>query len=227
MSHNKLARQAKIKEIISNQEISSQEDLCKFLETSGFETTQATLSRDLHELGIVRIPSESGFKYVFHLEDNDGALKQLIGMEIINVLHNESAVIIKTMPGISVVSGAFIMNVEDENFGEDGMLLFADCAVHPDPTAKELAEIAVATGNTAKSIAKIEPKIALLSFSTKGSAEHELVDKVVEATKIAKKLAPNFMIDGELQADAAIVESVAKKKAPDCKIKGKALWLKK
>ncbi|MFC2137291.1 phosphate acetyltransferase [Bacteroidota bacterium] len=128
---------------------------------------------------------------------------------------------IKTLPGISVVSGAFIMMV-DNSFGENGMLIFADCAVHPNPNAKELAEIAVATGHTAKAIAKIDPKIAMLSFSTKGSANHELVDKVIEATKLAQELAPEFIIDGELQADAAIIESVALKKAPDSKISGKA-----
>ena len=99
MSHSKLSRQAKIKEIISNSEVSSQEDLCRLLENSGFETTQATLSRDLHELGIVRIPAEHGFKYVFHLDDNDRALEKLIGMEIINVYHNESTVVVRTMPG--------------------------------------------------------------------------------------------------------------------------------
>ncbi len=129
---------------------------------------------------------------------------------------------IKTLPGISVVSGAFIMIVKNKNFGENGILIFADCAVHPNPSAKELAEIAVATGHTAKAIAKINPKIAMLSFSTKGSATHELVDKVVEATKLAKEMAPDFIIDGELQADAAIVESVAQKKAPDSIIAGKA-----
>ena len=129
---------------------------------------------------------------------------------------------VKTLPGISVVSGAFIMIVKDKNFGEDGILIFADCAVHPNPNAKELAEIAVATGNTAKAIAKIEPKIAMLSFSTKGSASHELVDKVVEATKIAKEMAPDLKIDGELQADAAIIASIAQKKAPNSTIAGKA-----
>jgi len=129
---------------------------------------------------------------------------------------------IKTIPGISVVSGAFIMIVNDKNFGENGILIFADCAVHPNPTAKELAEIAVATGHTAKAIATIEPKIAMLSFSTKGSASNELVDKIVEATKIAQKMAPELAIDGELQADAAIIKSVAKKKAPDSTIAGKA-----
>jgi transcriptional regulator of arginine metabolism len=131
MSHNKLARQAKIKEIISSREISSQEDLCRFLEKSGFETTQATLSRDLHELGIVRIPSETGFKYVFHLEDNDGALKQLIGMEIINVLHNESAVIIKTMPGRAAGVAVYLDRMKDSHIigtvaGDDSIIVIPD-----------------------------------------------------------------------------------------------------
>ena len=129
---------------------------------------------------------------------------------------------IKTLPGISVVSGAFLMILKDKNFGENGLIIFADCAVHPDPTDKELAEIAVATGKTAKAIAKIEPRIAMLSFSTKGSAKHELVDKVVNATKIAREMAPNLKIDGELQADAAIVSAIADKKAPGSNIAGKA-----
>lgn len=129
---------------------------------------------------------------------------------------------IKTLPGISVVSGAFIMILKDNNFGENGLLVFADCAVHPDPNAKELAEIAVATGNTTRAIAGFEPKIAMLSFSTKGSAKHEMVDKVIEATKIAKEMAPDLQIDGELQADAAIVEAIGKSKAPGSNIAGKA-----
>ncbi len=129
---------------------------------------------------------------------------------------------VKTKPGISVVSGAFIMILKDKEFGEDGLMVFADCAVHPNPTAKELAEIAVATGETTRAIAGFEPKIAMLSFSTKGSAQHEMVDKVVEATKLAKEMAPNMKIDGELQADAAIVEAIGKKKAPESEIAGKA-----
>ena len=130
--------------------------------------------------------------------------------------------IVKTLPGISVVSGAFLMMVPNKQFGENGLLVFADCAVHPNPTAQELAEIAVATAKTAKSIAKIEPRVAMLSFSTKGSAKHEMVDKVVEATKIAQKMAPEFKIDGELQADAAIVDAIGQKKAPESEIAGKA-----
>ncbi|MDD2636342.1 MAG: phosphate acetyltransferase [Bacteroidales bacterium] len=130
--------------------------------------------------------------------------------------------IVKTLPGISVVSGAFIMMLKDKEFGENGLMVFADCAVHPNPTAKELAEIAVATGNTTRAIAGFEPKIAMLSFSTKGSGKHEMVDKVVEATAIAQKMAPDMMIDGELQSDAAIIPAIGSKKAPGSKIAGQA-----
>ncbi len=129
---------------------------------------------------------------------------------------------VKTAPGISVVSGAFIMILPEKRFGEEGVLIFADGAVHPDPTDKELAEIAVATANTARAIAGFEPKIALLSFSTKGSAKHEMVDKVVSATKIAREMAPDLMIDGELQGDAALVEAIGQKKAPGSRIAGHA-----
>jgi phosphate acetyltransferase len=129
---------------------------------------------------------------------------------------------IKTAPGISVVSGAFIMILQDKSFGDNGILVFADSAVHPDPTDQQLAEIAVATAHTAKVIAGMEPRVAILSFSTKGSAKHEMVDKVINATKIAQQMAPQFMIDGELQGDAALVESIGQKKAPGSKIAGKA-----
>ncbi len=129
---------------------------------------------------------------------------------------------VKTAPGISVVSGAFIMILQDKSFGEDGIIIFADGAVHPNPTDRELAEIAVASARTAKAIAGFEPKVALLSFSTKGSAKHELVDKVISATKIAQEMAPELMIDGELQGDAALIESIGLKKAPGSKIAGKA-----
>ncbi len=129
---------------------------------------------------------------------------------------------VKTKPGISVVSGAFIMILKNNEFGENGMLVFADCAVSPDPNERELAEIAVATAHTTRAIAGMEPRIAMLSFSTKGSASHELVDKVVNATKIAKEMDPSLRIDGELQADAAIVDMIGKKKAPGSAIAGKA-----
>ena len=129
---------------------------------------------------------------------------------------------VKTMPGISVVSGAFIMAHSDKNFGENGIMVFADCAVHPDPTESELAEIAIASAQTARAICGFEPKVAMLSFSTKGSAKHPHVDKVVNATRIAKEMAPDLLIDGELQADAAIIESIGKSKAPGSKIAGNA-----
>jgi phosphate acetyltransferase len=129
---------------------------------------------------------------------------------------------VKTLPGITVVSGAFLMFMKDKEFGEDGLMIFADCAVHPNPTDKELAEIAIATAQTTRAIARIEPRVAMLSFSTKGSAQHEMVDKVVKATEIAKSMDPTLKIDGELQADAAIVESVGLKKAPGSPIAGKA-----
>lgn len=129
---------------------------------------------------------------------------------------------VKTAPGISVVSGAFIMILKDKEFGADGIIVFADGAVHPDPTDRELAEIAVATARTTKAIVGVEPKVALLSFSTMGSASHALVDKVVSATKMAKEMAPEFMFEGELQADAALIEAIGQKKAPGSKIAGKA-----
>lgn len=129
---------------------------------------------------------------------------------------------VKTRPGISVVSGAFIMIHPDTSFGENGIMIFADCAVHPNPTDRELAEIAVATANTTESITGIEPRVAMLSFSTRGSARHEMVDKVVNATAMAREMAPGLKIDGELQADAALIEAIGKKKAPDSKIAGKA-----
>lgn len=128
---------------------------------------------------------------------------------------------VKTLPNSSVVSGAFMMFTET-NFGEDGVLIFADCAVMPDPDAKQLAEIAITSAYTAKAIVGIEPKVALLSFSTMGSAKHPAVDKVVEATKLAKEIAPELLIDGELQLDAAIVKEVGELKAPNSKVAGKA-----
>lgn len=131
--------------------------------------------------------------------------------------------VLKTKPGISVVSGAFIMLLpENVPYGTDHMLIFADCAVVPDPSAEELAQIAVSTATTAKDIAGIDPVVAMLSFSTKGSASHEKVDKVVRATELAKEMCPNLKIDGEMQSDAAIVPSVGASKAPGSEVAGHA-----
>jgi phosphate acetyltransferase len=130
--------------------------------------------------------------------------------------------IVKTSPGISVVSSTFIMVLPDKKYGDEGVLLFADCAVNPNPNAEELASIAVSTAKTAKALAGIEPRVAMLSFSTKGSAKHELADKVIEATRIARQIAPDIEIDGELQADAALVAKVGALKAPGSNVAGKA-----
>ncbi|MDD6150788.1 MAG: phosphate acetyltransferase [Bacteroidales bacterium] len=131
--------------------------------------------------------------------------------------------IIKCAPGISCVSGAMLMVTNAPEYGENGVLVIGDVAVTPMPDASQLAQIAVCTAQTAKSVAGFaDPKVAMLSFSTKGSASHEVVDKVVEATKLAKELDPDLKIDGELQADAALVPSVGQKKAPGSEIAGHA-----
>ena len=131
--------------------------------------------------------------------------------------------IIKCAPGITCVSGAMLLITKEPQYGENGVLVVGDVAVTPMPDAQQLAQIAVCTAQTAKSVAGFaEPRVAMLSFSTKGSAKHEVVDKVVEATKLAKEMDPELKIDGELQADAALVPSVGEKKAPGSEIAGKA-----
>ncbi|MEL7609810.1 MAG: phosphate acetyltransferase [Bacillota bacterium] len=130
--------------------------------------------------------------------------------------------IIKMKQGTSVISSCFIMDLHKSGFGENGILIFGDCAINPVPTAEQLAHIAISTAQTGRALAGIAPRVAMLSFSTKGSGKHELVDKVTEATRIAKELAPDLMIDGELQADAALVETVGKLKAPGSPVAGQA-----
>jgi len=129
---------------------------------------------------------------------------------------------IKTAPGINIVSSAFVMVVPDCPYGEKGIMVFADCALNPEPNAEQLADIAIASAATGKALVGFEPKVAMLSFSTNGSGKHSLVDKVIEATKIAKEKKPNLLIDGELQADAALIPSIGERKAPTSKIAGKA-----
>ena len=130
--------------------------------------------------------------------------------------------IIKTAPGITCVSGAMLMLTHAPECGDNGVLVMGDVAVTPVPDTNQLAQIAVCTAQTAQAVAGIDPRVAMLSFSTKGSAKHEGVDKVVEALKIAKEMAPELKIDGELQADAALVERVGASKAPGSEIAGKA-----
>ena len=130
--------------------------------------------------------------------------------------------IIKTAPGMPIVSSFFVMEVPNCDLGDKGLFVFGDCAVNPCPNAQELAAIAVASARNAKALCGIEPRVAMLSFSTKGSAKHELVSKVVEATKIAQEMAPELLIDGELQLDAALVKSVGELKAKGSEVAGKA-----
>lgn len=130
--------------------------------------------------------------------------------------------IIKTAPGITCVSGAMLMLTHAPECGDNGVLVMGDVAVTPVPDANQLAQIAVCTAQTAQAVAGLDPRVAMLSFSTKGSAKHEVVDKVVEALKIAKEMAPELKIDGELQADAALVPRVGESKALGSEIAGKA-----
>ncbi len=131
--------------------------------------------------------------------------------------------LIKTKPGRKVVSSSFLMECPNRSLGEDGLMVYADCVVMPCPTAEELAEIAVTSAETARTLCGFEePRVALLSFSTKGSAKHELVTKVREAAEMAKKLAPELILDGELQLDAALVPEIAASKAPGSPVAGRA-----
>ena len=168
---------------------------------------------------IVRDPLYYGTMMV-KLDDADGMVSGAV--HTTGDLLRPGLQIIKTTPGVSVVSSFFIMHVPGSKYGEEGMLLFSDCAVNPNPTYEQLAAIAIATADTAKNLCKMEPRVAMLSFSTMGSADHEMVDKVRKATELAKELRPDLMIDGELQLDAAIVQSVADQKAPNSKVAGKA-----
>jgi phosphate acetyltransferase len=130
--------------------------------------------------------------------------------------------VVGTAPGMKTVSSVFLMVTKTPEFGENGTILFADCAVNPNPDAQALAEIAVSTARSCKSFLGVEARVAMLSFSTKGSASHEDVDKVLKALEIARGLDPNLQIDGELQADAALLPKVGAKKAPGSTVAGKA-----
>lgn len=130
--------------------------------------------------------------------------------------------VIGTAPGMKTVSSVFLMVTKTPEFGENGVLCFADCAVNPNPNAQALAEIAISTAASCKSFLGVEAKVAMLSFSTKGSAKHEDCDKVLKALEIAKEMAPELAIDGELQADAALLPKVGEKKAPGSNVAGRA-----
>lgn len=202
-------------EIINPAEYAKKEEyaqlLCELRKSKGMTMEQATtLAQDPLYIACLMIKNGDADGEVAGAANTTG-----------NVLR-PALQIIKTEPGISVVSGAFLMFTKKKEYGDNGLLFFADCAVTPDPTAEQLAQIAVSTGNTAKLFTEKDPHVAILSFSSKGSASHPLVDKVIEATKIAKNLAPSMSLDGELQADAALVPSVGKSKAPESTVAGNA-----
>ena len=130
--------------------------------------------------------------------------------------------VIKSKPGMKTVSSCFLMECPDKSFGDNGVMIFSDCGVNIDPDAEQLANIALGAADSARSLAGMEPRVVMLSFSTKGSAKHDNVTKVQEATRIAKEMAPDLMLDGELQLDAALVEKVGQLKAPGSKVAGHA-----
>lgn len=130
--------------------------------------------------------------------------------------------ILKTAPGVKLVSGFFILDVPDCEYGADGTFIFADCGLNQDPTAEELADIADTSAKSFTTLVGVKPVIAMLSHSSKGSAKHPLVDKVVEATRIAHERYPHLLLDGELQPDAALVPAIAQSKAPGSEVGGKA-----
>jgi phosphate acetyltransferase len=155
------------------------------------------------------------------LEDADGLVSGAV--HTTGDMLRPALQLIKTKPGMKVVSSSFLMDCPNKSLGEDGLLVYADCVVMPCPTAEELAHIAVSAAETARVLCGIkEPRVALLSFSTKGSAKHELVNKVQEATAIAHQLAPDLLLDGEMQFDAALIPEIGASKAPGSPVAGRA-----
>ena len=174
------------------------------------ETARAMLLRDYLTFGVVMVKAN----------DADGMVAGACHATADTL--RPALQILKTAPGVKLVSGFFIMDVPDCEYGDNGTFLFADCGLNQDPTAEELAAIADTSAKSFKILVGGKPVIAMLSHSTKGSAKHPLVDKMVEATRIAHEQYPHLTIDGELQSDAALVPQIAKSKAPGSEVAGKA-----
>lgn len=194
------------------------ENLNKYIEAFYELRKKKGMTKEKAEI-IVKDPLYFGTMMV-KLDDADGMVSGAI--HTTGDLLRPGLQIIKTAPGVSVVSSFFIMQVPGSEYGDNGLLLFSDCAVNPNPNSDQLAAIAIATADTARGLCHLDPKVAMLSFSTKGSADHEFVDKVRIATEKAHELRPDLDIDGELQLDAAIVKKVADLKAPGSNVAGKA-----
>lgn len=224
-----LGNETEIKNIAKNFSVSLDDvciiDPCKSTKVTDYANKLYELRKNkgLSESDALKLCSENTLYYatmMIKFGDADGLVAGAINSTG-NVLR-PALQILKTAPGIKVVSSCMIMETEARQYGDNGVLVFADCAVMPNPTADELAAIAISSAQSAKELVGLDPKVAMLSFSTKGSAKHELVDKVVKATEIVKKIAPNIIIDGELQADAALVDSVGQLKSPGSEVAGKA-----
>ena len=187
------------------------EKLCELRQKKGMTLEQA---RDLVYNNTLYFAT-----MMLKMDDADGMVAGAINSTG-NVLR-PALQIIKMAPGISTASSCFIMELPNPEYGENGVFVYGDCAVVIEPNADELAAIAISTANTCRSLVQAEPRVAMLSFSTKGSAKHDVVTRVQEATAKAKELAPDLMIDGELQVDAALVPEVAQLKAPGSPVAGK------
>ncbi len=184
-----------------------------------YEIRKAKGMTEEEAAGLVKDPMYYGVMMV-KLGDADGLVSGAIHST--GAMLKPALQIIKAKSGMKTVSSCFLMECPDKSFGQDGVMIFADCAVIPDPSAEELANIALGAADSARSLAGMEPKVAMLSFSTKGSAKHDLVTKVQEATRIAHELAPELELDGELQLDAALVPEIGELKSPGSTVAGHA-----
>jgi phosphate acetyltransferase len=195
---------------------------------SGEFAKMATLYHQLrHAKGVTLEEAEQTVKdplYFGNLMVREGKVDGSVAGATNTTAHTVAAALrcIGVRAGMKTVSSFFLMFVPDKNFGEKGAMIYADCGVVIEPDVNELAEIAIASADSCRALLQAEPRVAMLSFSTKGSAKHKLIDKVVEATKTIKARMPDLAIDGELQADAALVKSVADSKAPGSGVAGRA-----